>query len=102
MNHQHLQRNEVLRNKLAAEYVLGTLKAGARRRFGRWMAQDPGLFQTVREWENRLIPMVEFAPHVQPPQRVWDGIERRLGLRAAPAKQENWWRALRHDLSFWR
>lgn len=101
MNHRNLQRNDGLRERLAASYVLGTLKGGARRRFERWLAHDPALAQTVGSWQDRLAPMAEFAPASPPPAHIWQRIEQRLGIRAASAANSGW-RRLRDSLSFWR
>ncbi|WP_247869780.1 anti-sigma factor [Herbaspirillum sp. ST 5-3] len=103
MNHRHLQRNERLREQLTSEYVLGTLKGGARRRFEQWLAVDATLLHTVRQWQNRLSPMAEFAPNVQPPARVWQSIEQSLRLTAAPARARPPFRQrVFNDLAFWR
>lgn len=101
MNHHNLQRNDGLRERLAAGYVLGTLKGGARRRFERWLAQDQVLAQVVGKWQGRLAPMAEFAPASPPPAHIWQRIEQRLGMRATPAVSSGWSR-LRDSLSFWR
>jgi anti-sigma-K factor RskA len=101
MNPRKLQHNDMLRDQLAAGYVLGTLKGGARRRFKRWLEQDPVLAQAVAAWEYRLGPMAEFTPKSQPPAQVWQGIAQRLRLDAAPARTSGW-RRLRDSLSFWR
>jgi len=101
MNHRNLQRNDGLREHLAAGYVLGTLKGGARRRFERWLAQDPVLAQAVGDWQGRLGPMAEFAPASPPPAHIWHRIEQRLGIHATPALASRR-SQLRDSLSFWR
>lgn len=96
----NIRNNIVLRQKLAAEYVLGTLKGGARRRFEGWLHSDADLRNITAEWRQRLTPMIEFAGEVQPPKSVWTGIERRLNLRAAPASGWKYW--LNENIAFWR
>ena len=94
----NIRNNPILRQKLAAEYVLGTLKGGARRRFEGWMHQDADLRNIAAQWRQRLTPMTEFAGAVTPPASLWRGIERRLALRRAAG-----WRFwLSDNLSFWR
>ena len=95
----NIRNNIVLRQKLAAEYVLGTLKGGARRRFEGWMHQDADLRNITAQWQQRLAPMAEFAGDVTPPRSVWTGIERRLGLRKKAAGWQFW---LNENLAFWR
>jgi anti-sigma-K factor RskA len=86
----NIQDNPEVREKLAAEYVLGTLRGGARRRFERWLATDAALRNAVASWQARIVPMAEWNA-VPPPARTWDAIERRLGFaRAVPAWQ--FWR----------
>lgn len=91
--------NTVLRDKLAAEYVLGTLKGGARRRFEGWLHNDAALRGLTAEWRARLTPMGEFAPAVTPPGRVWRALEQRLHLRTG-ASWRNFW--LGAAPAFWR
>lgn len=93
----NIRGNDPLRQKLASEYVLGTLKGGARRRFEGWLYNDADLRNITAEWRQRLEPMAEFATPVAPPKRVWQQIERRLHL--APA---GGWALWRESVSFWR
>lgn len=95
----NIRHNIVLRQKLSAEYVLGTLKGGARRRFEGWLHQDADLRNIVAQWQQRIAPMAEFAGAVTPPKRVWSGIERRLNLKKAAPRWQFW---LNDNLAFWR
>jgi len=74
---------------LAAEYVLGTLAGGARRRFARWRDADPFVDRRVRAWEDRLAALAFRLPPVSPSPGVWVSIERRIGF--APRGR---WRAM--------
>lgn len=100
MNLNQLRRNEALLEKLASEYVLGTLRGGARRRFEAWMRDDAVVRQAVTRWQGRLAPMAEFAEPVQPPARVWDGLEQELGL--TERRERGWLSRLGDNLAFWR
>lgn len=95
----NIRNNPILRQKLAAEYVLGTLRGGARRRFEAWLHQDADLRNLTAAWQQRLAPMAEFAGAVTPPRRVWKNVEQRLGLNKSSTRWQFW----RNDnLAFWR
>lgn len=71
--------NRELVDRLAAEYVLGTLRGGARRHFERWL-RSPQVRVMVHEWEDRLAGLEPDPQPVAPPPQAWKGIERRLEL----------------------
>lgn len=71
-------KNPELRDKLAAEYVLGTLRGQARARFQSLMRYDAGLRQAVAEWEARISPLAHAAPEIAPPERVRRAVLRRI------------------------
>ena len=77
-------------DRLAGEYVLGTLRAGARRRFEHWMRAQPALAERVSEWERRLVPMTAWLPPRPAPAGTWDAIEQRLFGAPAPARAGRW------------
>ncbi|HVS27647.1 MAG TPA: anti-sigma factor [Burkholderiales bacterium] len=86
--------NPELREKLAAEYALGTLRGAARARFTRLMKYDPALRRTVVEWENRIYPILEAAPEIAPPARVWNAIKARIAGNAGAPVNLGFWRTL--------
>ncbi len=98
----NIQHNEELRDRLASEYVLGTLVGGARRRLETLMQADAALRRAVAEWQDRLVPMVEFATAVQPPPSVWSTIAERLELQSPAKRKLSYWLSLRDNISFWR
>ena len=75
--------NRELVDRLAAEYVLGTLRGRARRRFERWLV-SPQVGDIVKGWEARLAGLEPPLRQVTPPPAVWRGIENRLQLRRKP------------------
>ena len=95
----NLRGNEALRERLAAEYVLGTLRGRARRRFEGLMQDDAALRRSTREWHERLGAMAELAPAVVPDRRVWRAIEGRLNARVAAPRWQFWRRG---SLAVWR
>lgn len=88
-------RNPQLRDKLAAEYVLGTLRGRARARFESLMRYDPALRSVVTNWEDRLTPLARAASEIAPPARVWDALSKRV---AGDARKPRW----RESLALWR
>jgi anti-sigma-K factor RskA len=72
--------NRELVDRLAAEYVLGTLRGRARRRFERWFI-SPQVGALVKAWETRLAGLEPPLERVTPPATVWLGIEGKLALR---------------------
>jgi anti-sigma-K factor RskA len=71
--------NRELVDRLAAEYVLGTLRGGARRHFERWLV-SPQVGALVKTWEERLVGLEPRLVPVNPSPAVWQGIESQLGL----------------------
>lgn len=67
-----------LADRLAAEYALGTLRGGARRRFESLLPAHPTLRQASLDWERRLAQLAVSTEPVTPPAKVWDGIQKRL------------------------
>lgn len=84
-----------LAHALAAEYVLGTLRGAARRRFEAMMASDASLRDIVAQWEGWVNPLADRIGPVEPPARVWKAIEARIGPRSAKG---SFW----SNLAFWR
>ena len=67
-----------LRDRLASEYVLGTLHGHARKRFQRLMRGDLKIRAAVEQWEQRLMPMGAPLTTAQPSRNLWKGIEQRI------------------------
>lgn len=87
-------RNPQLRDKLASEYVLGTLRGRARARFESLQRYDPALRRTVAEWEARVTPLAAAAGEIAPPARVWRALARRIAGTAPTRGGLAFWRGL--------
>jgi anti-sigma-K factor RskA len=74
-------------DSLAAEYVLGTLRGPARRRFEKWRARTPLVDERCRFWEENLMQLAKGLRPIRPPAHVWQGIRARLNLsRGSPRR----------------
>lgn len=86
-----------LTDRLAAEYVLGTLRGPARRRFDALLPAHPALRAAVTRWQDALVPLAASVRPVEPSARVWQGIEARLFAEKRAANDEpapspgRWW-----------
>ena len=90
-----------LADALAAQYVAGTLRGGARRRFEALLPSHPLLRSAVDDWRARLMPLTTVVTPEPPPAHTWARIEQRLWPQlatSAPADSPPWWRGL----AFWR
>ena len=95
--------NPELRDRLAAEYALGTLRGAARRRFQRLMRDDPGLRDLALGWEMRLNNMAAVVKPVTPRPEVWQAIDRALGPVPRPQHERPGLLSVLWDsLGFWR
>jgi len=87
-------KNPQLRDRLAAEYVLGTLRGRARARFESLLRYDPALRRTVADWEDRVTPLAAAASEIAPPARVWRALSRRIAGTARARGGLAFWRGL--------
>ena len=93
-----------LLDRLAAEYALGTMRGGARRRVARALATEPAWAQAVMAWQQRLLPLDEHVAPLPAGDALWSRIERQaFGGQAAPtaapapgpvAAVQRWWQRL--------
>nr|WP_297524871.1 anti-sigma factor [uncultured Roseateles sp.] len=67
-----------LAERLAADYALGTLRGGARRRFERLLPAHPALAAATAAWSARLQLLAGQVAPVEPPPQVWATIQTRL------------------------
>jgi anti-sigma-K factor RskA len=88
-----------LADRLAAEYVAGTLRGGARRRFEGLLPAHALLREATRAWQDRLMPLTAAIAPVQPSGQVWRRVSERIGDGRGDAKAG---RGAWHRLAFWR
>jgi anti-sigma-K factor RskA len=86
------ERPELL-DRLASEYVLGTLRGRARRRFEKIVVRSAAARAAIAAWEERLAALAQSVPPVTPRTRVWEAIDKRTQPAAAKAKT-SWWQSI--------
>ena len=84
--------NPELLDRLAAEYVLGTLRGPARRRFERLLWEQPAARAAVDSWQSRLSGLAEALPSTAPPARVWMQLEQAISPGAKAPPRSTLWR----------
>ena len=62
----------------AAEFALGTLSPGERAALAARRLREPELDEAIRAWEERLAPLAEAAPPIEPPGDHLAAIEARI------------------------
>lgn len=80
-------RDPQLKEALAAEYVLGTLRGPARSRFQRLLLQFPSLRESTWLWEQHLHGLSDTLTPITPDQKVWHAINVQLGWIAPIAEK---------------
>jgi anti-sigma-K factor RskA len=88
-----------LADRLAAEYVAGTLRGAARRRFEGLLSAHPLLNGAVRKWQACLMPLTISIPPERPSVHVWKRIEARIGQSSQKTERSQ---TLWTQLAFWR
>lgn len=86
-----------LADRLAAEYVLGTMASPARRRFEALLPAHPALRDAVAAWQKRLLPMAAAVPPVTPAASVWQRVQGELFPGPVTGRPPSWQRR-----SFWQ
>lgn len=106
----NLKNNPSLVEQLAASYALGTLRAGARRRFETLARDNATLRAAALIWQSRLSSVAELQPEVAPSPVVWTRIKNLLNAekqaqamqaaRSVPVAPQpaRWW----SSLGLWR
>ncbi|AXR07707.1 anti-sigma factor [Salinimonas sediminis] len=86
-----------LRDALAAQYVLGTLRGPARQRFTKLMMRHESIAQATWYWEQQLNTLATHLEPVAPPASTWEKIAQRLHTSsnvqaiASPARSPRGW-----------
>lgn len=81
---------------LCGEYLLGTLRGAARRRFERALREEPLVAQRLAHWQGIFTPRYAKMIEAQPSGKIWKRLERELGLaryRAPWHRRAGFWRA---------
>jgi len=90
--------NPELIDMLAAEYVLGTLKGSARKRFQRLMLSSAKVREATWIWEQHLNNLASSIKSVPPDSHVWEVISKRISHQDIPEQNQ----VITPKASIWR
>ena len=90
-------QNPELQDRLASNYVAGTLRGPARRRMETLMLDDSGLRNRVRQWEHKLQSLHHYTPELSPKKSTLDNILSAINGAADPVLEN-----LKKKLGFYR
>jgi anti-sigma-K factor RskA len=79
---RHWSRSPQALDRLAAEYVLGTLQGRARRRFEALLPHRAQALERVRHWEAQLAGLSERLPAQAPSEALWARLAAQTGTPA--------------------
>lgn len=74
-----ISKNPLL-DALCAEYLVGTLRGGARRRFEKAVRTEALVAMRLRYWQATATPRYAESIAIEPPARLWTRLERDLQL----------------------
>jgi anti-sigma-K factor RskA len=92
----------------AGEYALGTLDPSERAAIAARRLREPELDAAIRAWEERLAPLAEAVPPIDPPRDYFSDIQARLrapapaATRIRPPAPDDGVATLRGSLARWR
>src|ERR1700726_198421 len=86
----------------AAEFALGTLDAGERAALAARRLREPELAAAIDAWEQRLAPLSESVPPVDPPRDFLADIEARIAALGQDIGARGNIVDLTRRLRFWR
>lgn len=87
--------------RLAGEYVLGTLPLDERAEVEQRMLREAVLREAIDAWEQRLLPLTALAPPQQPSSQLWPRISASL-FTPHTVRKAGGWQAWWNNLAFWR
>ena len=86
----------------AAEYALGTLDPSERATLAARQLREPELDEAIRAWEERLAPLAEAAPEIEPPRDLFPAIEARIRSASPEARGNGAIVELERSIRRWR
>ena len=72
--------NDKWLDAVCGEYLIGTLRGAARKRFERALIDEPLVSLWLKHWQGIFIPRYSSMIEVSPSPAAWQRLEREIGL----------------------